>query len=389
MDYFLVSHYHSDHIGWNKGSGIWYLLENLNYKVGTVIDRGDKTEYGKRTGTHNNYKSSIDDWEDDELIGKRITAKLGKSQIKLGGNVVVDIVAVNGNQELQKKKNQKPNFFEEYPASENDYSIALKISIGDFEYFTGGDLSGKFKENKYRNGKKTSYNDIETSIIPSIGDVEVLRANHHASRHSSNPAFITALDPEISISSTGQGNGYYHPTEEVYNRLKSTAQFLITSGVSTKEWDDDDEIYDEVVGDITIEVFDNGARYTVNGVDMKSYSDAEEASNIDAQETFPLGTSNASSIHWSKAENHIGDSVKVSGRIISVKRLVDGRPSFLNFSRDISRLSGVIFANDLSRFGDIVSNYEGKKVIIDGKITEYYGDPQIILNDPNQISIID
>ncbi len=389
VDYFLVSHYHSDHIGRKSGYGIWYLLEDLQYKVVTVIDRGDNTEYGKKTSPHKNYIASIEKWKADKRIKKRITAKLGDSQIDLGAGVKVEIVAVNGNDELRKKRIQDPDFFKTYPASENDYSIALKISVGDFEYFTGGDLSGKSKTNQYQGGNKSSYNDIETSIAEVVGDIEVLRLNHHGSAHSSNPIFVTKLDPEISLSSTGQGNRYSHPTEEVYDRMKSTSQVFVTSGVSTREWDNDDEIYDDIVGDIVIEVNSEGQNYTVNGMKMKSYSEAEELSNIDAQETFPMSKSTQSSIHWSKAKNHIGETVNVIGKIASVKILVDGRPAFLNFSHDIKELSGVILADDLNKFGDLTAKYGGKKVILKGKITSYKGNPQILISDPSQILILD
>ena len=45
------------------------------------------------------------------------------------------------------------------PASENDYSVALKFTYGDFELFAGGDLSGATLHRDFK-GNREAYHDV-------------------------------------------------------------------------------------------------------------------------------------------------------------------------------------------------------------------------------------
>jgi hypothetical protein len=74
----------------------------------------------------------------------------------------------------------------------------------------GGDLSGF---------KKSNYEDIETSVAPKVGQVEVYKVNHHCSQYSTNPTWLKIIQPKIGIISVGDGNGYGHPTKDCLNRL--------------------------------------------------------------------------------------------------------------------------------------------------------------------------
>jgi glyoxylase-like metal-dependent hydrolase (beta-lactamase superfamily II) len=143
VDYFVISHYHYDHMGSlypnsDLGNGIWGLLDRENVVINTMIDRGDANPFGDRTGPHGHYLNAVPRWLKNKQIGSRVTAQLGTGQIDLGGGVRVEVVAVNGNGVLEAVNKQDPDRFADYPPSENDYSIALKISLGDFEYFTVG-----------------------------------------------------------------------------------------------------------------------------------------------------------------------------------------------------------------------------------------------------------
>ena len=44
------------------------------------------------------------------------------------------------------------------PPDENDYSIALKVSYGQIDYFTAGDIGGDYAYG--------TYNNVETTIAP-------------------------------------------------------------------------------------------------------------------------------------------------------------------------------------------------------------------------------
>src|SRR5881397_2049354 len=80
VDYFLISHYHYDHMGsiaansTTKGYGLWGLLDTEGIKIDTVIDRGDYQPYGDATGPYTNYKKNLQRWLNEGKIKRRVTA---------------------------------------------------------------------------------------------------------------------------------------------------------------------------------------------------------------------------------------------------------------------------------------------------------------------------
>lgn len=101
------------------------------------------------------------------------------------------------------------------PPSENDYSIAVKITYGRWEYATAGDSDGEYNTS----GFGYTYNDIEAKIGPLFGNVETMRANHHGSDHSSSANYVNALKPETAFISCGS-NSYGHPGNRMLDALR-------------------------------------------------------------------------------------------------------------------------------------------------------------------------
>ena len=289
LDYFVPSHYHVDHMGSARsGNGIWGLLDE-GVTVGAIVDRGDFFFGAERPGGWKTFPESVQGWIASGIVGKRVTAKVGTGQIDLGEGITVEVVAVNGNGVLEKKDQQNIGYFDKCPPSENDYSVVLKISVGNFEFFTAGDLSGEDVERKF--GKSCqSYNDIETYIAAKTGDVELFKVTHHGSEHSNNELMLTTLDPEVSVIPSG--GGYNHPAQLVAKRLIETSMTLDTGGFSPKEWPSGGPSEIPVVGDIIVQVVAGGGKYAVKYATQtdlfRSYSDAEEAKELD-QKNAPLG----------------------------------------------------------------------------------------------------
>src|SRR5262249_20791837 len=102
VDYFVITHYHYDHIGsiasnsTTKGDGLWGLLDRQGVSIETVIDRGDDTPYGEDTGPFKNYKQNLPRWTKEGKIHQRQKATKGLT-LDLGGNVRVAVVGTNGN----------------------------------------------------------------------------------------------------------------------------------------------------------------------------------------------------------------------------------------------------------------------------------------------------
>ena len=90
-----------------------------------------------------------------------------------------------------------------------------------------------------------------------------------------------------------------------------------------------------------------------------------------------------------KAKSNIGKEVIVSGKIEQVVKTGAGN-YFFNMGGKFphNKFTAVIFKSDAKKFGRL-NTYEGKNVEISGKIKEYEGKPEIILNSKDQIKIID
>jgi hypothetical protein len=79
----------------------------------------------------------------------------------------------------------------DYP-TENMCSLALRLSYGKFDYFTGGDLTCDTEDGE-------PWRDIETRVAEASGPVEVALADHHAYFDAVGPGFVRALAPRVFV----------------------------------------------------------------------------------------------------------------------------------------------------------------------------------------------
>ena len=250
LDYVLISHFHLDHIGYVGYGGLWHLVEMQNFTVGKMLIR-DYTNYlGDISGTFTNWKTYLEGPGQGKLHPE--IALEGTSQVDLGTGVTFNITVVNGNGAIV-----GGDFHNDAsPPSENDYSIGAVLSYGNFDEWIGGDLSGHYEVG----GFGYTYHDVEWSAAPEIGDVDVYKANHHGSSHSSSPTFLNQIDPEVSIVTVGNSNTFGHPTQSTMDRLLATSTVYLT-----QRGDINTNIGAAVIaGNVVIETAD-GLNYTVNG----------------------------------------------------------------------------------------------------------------------------
>ena len=220
LDFIIATHYHSDHIG-----GIDEVIDSLSIdSVGTVYDRG----WSYTTATYDSFETHAG--------SKRATIE-DDQVIPLGPEIYLKCVALNGNGVLDEPFTQPPH-------DENDLCVALTVTYGKFDFFVAGDLSGS---------DLGGYTDVETSLAPEVGEVDVYQVNHHGSQYSSNQFFVDVLQPIVSVISVGS-NSYGHPSSVVIERLEA-----IGSEIYQTE-DADGSVID---GDITIKV--DCTNFWVNG----------------------------------------------------------------------------------------------------------------------------
>ncbi|QHJ72452.1 DNA internalization-related competence protein ComEC/Rec2 [Planococcus halotolerans] len=104
----------------------------------------------------------------------------------------------------------------------NNDSLVLLMEYEEFKVLFTGDLEVDGENEILKN-----YGDL-------LEDTTILKVGHHGSKTSSGENFLSRLDPELSIFSTGEDNRYGHPAQEVKERFDTLSlPTLNTADVGT------------------------------------------------------------------------------------------------------------------------------------------------------------
>lgn len=171
IDYVILSHPHSDHIG-----GMPNVLKN--FEVGIIY-------MPDTTGISPEYVDMA------QLIKKKqIPTEVAKRGVKVcdGDGYSVDIIA---------------------PCSksydnENNYSAVVMIKFGETSFLYMGDA------------EKESENEIGGNI-----EADVIKIGHHGSKTSSSSDFLKRVNPEYAVIPCGKDNDNGHPDEGVLTVLNA------------------------------------------------------------------------------------------------------------------------------------------------------------------------
>ncbi len=90
----------------------------------------------------------------------------------------------------------------------NNDSLVLFMEFEEWKVLFTGDL------------EVSGENEILQKYEGLLVNTTILKVGHHGSKTSSGENFLSKLDPELSIFSTGEGNRYGHPAEEVKERFQ-------------------------------------------------------------------------------------------------------------------------------------------------------------------------
>jgi DNA/RNA endonuclease YhcR with UshA esterase domain len=96
----------------------------------------------------------------------------------------------------------------------------------------------------------------------------------------------------------------------------------------------------------------------------------------------------AETIQAADAKNHIDKDITVEGVVSEVHHAASGRAIFIEIGGRYpsNPFSAVIFKDDFNKF-PTADSLAGKTVDVTGRIKEYRGRTEIILNDPAQLKV--
>jgi len=297
IDYALITHFHSDHFGQTNSYGP--ISENGGYQLTGLVGVGDQLKIQKMLDRdYPDYNSSAINFGNKENLEKLVAAgnssttaylnsilnywKFLEFQKAENGMQVEKFSAGKLNQLFLKNSGNYPTFairniqgngwawtgvdeevFDLKSNNENDLSLGFKISYGDFDYFTGGDIHGvgSFGE--------ADFTSVESTIAPVIGPVDVATLNHHGNRDSQNQYYVRTLRPSVWVQQSWSSD---HPGDDVLRRITSTELYpgkrdlFTTSMLEANKLvigDRIDQVYGSTQGHILIRVAPGGESYHV------------------------------------------------------------------------------------------------------------------------------
>ena len=251
LDYALITHFHGDHYGAlgadNPASahGDWKLTGLTDvaerWPIKTLIDRDyphydfPRTLRGGNDPSFRNYLRFVDAGGKSGAMATERFEPGSKDQIvcrkkpDICSGFEVRNIAANGvvwtgdgnRARALLKADQIVN--EDGRFNENPLSAVIRISYGDFDYVTGGDLTGVNEPDE------PEWFAMERSIAPVVGEVDAVTLNHHGNRDATSAAWLRALTPRVLIQQTWVSD---HPGGEVVARM-----------ISRKIWPDDRDIF--------------------------------------------------------------------------------------------------------------------------------------------------
>lgn len=247
IDYAVITHFHGDHMGMIKHDT--KVSQKGAYKLTGITQVGDLIPIGMmidRSYPENNFPVDLPDYyKGPTSIFQNYQAFIAAQQ-KLG--MRAESLKPGSNQQfvLKYDRQQYPGFritgvkrngtiwtgrgeeTMEYftrdsvlekngKFNENPLSLALKLSYGKFDYFTGGDNTG------LQGYGLAGWFDVETPMAKAVGKVEVTTLNHHGNRDATNETFLSCLQPKVVVEQTWCSD---HPGQEVMHRLLSNHLYI-------------------------------------------------------------------------------------------------------------------------------------------------------------------
>jgi beta-lactamase superfamily II metal-dependent hydrolase len=231
LDYAALTHFHGDHMGTllpespMAASGAYRLTGITDVgdvvRIRTMLDRGwPDYSFPAPSGSPmmHNYRAFLK-WQAEHrgLKGERFQP--GRAdQIVLRRDpqaypsFEVRNIAANGHVWTGSGHAVRNRFPDGMVPSENNCSLAFRLSYGAFAYFNGGDMAG------FLPPSAQAWNEMESAVAWVTGPVDVHDLNHHGTPDGANTFFLSVLRPRIHLLSTYAAS---QPGPDLLRRLLS------------------------------------------------------------------------------------------------------------------------------------------------------------------------
>lgn len=289
VDYMLITHYDSDHIGIHGKGGVMELDSLLH--IEKIVDRGydyptpelamqmnRRTLPGylrtmeARAARGLGYEKFVVGSDTQFALRSRprddfrIRNIYANGQLWTGEGFQTRDIVIGEGEEYQ--ENLKA-------MNENRLSCTINISYGDFDYHSGGDIQGS-SPNSTR-----PWRNVEKFVGEFIGETDVVLANHHAYSDAMYEPFVKAVTPQVCIIPVWD---YYHPQpaplnnmlrcgiDEEHPAVRDSVNYVFAAGMvgSNHERLAGDGALVPPDGHVVVRVYEGGDRFQVFVLDDRS-----------------------------------------------------------------------------------------------------------------------
>ena len=289
VDYMLITHYDSDHIGIHGKGGVMELDSLLH--IEKIVDRGYdyptpelamqmnrrtlpgylRTMEARAARGLGYEKFVVGSDTQFALRGRprddfRIRNIYANGQLWTGEGFQTRDIVIGEGEEYQ--ENLKA-------MNENRLSCTINISYGDFDYHSGGDIQGS-SPNSTR-----PWRNVEKFVGEFIGETDVVLANHHAYSDAMYEPFVKAVTPQVCIIPVWD---YYHPQpatldnmlrggiDEGHPAVRDSVNYVFAAGLvgSNRERLAADGSLVLPDGHVVVRVYEGGDRFQVFVLDDRS-----------------------------------------------------------------------------------------------------------------------
>ena len=284
VDYMMITHYDSDHIGVLGECGVSELDSLIH--IEKIVDRGYDYPTPEQAMSMNKwtlpgYLMTMASRADRGLgYEKFVVGSDSQFALKHAPEKYTDFkirnIYANGHLwtgEGLQTRDLVIGEGEEYAQNlkamnENRLSCTINISYGDFDYHNGGDVQGSGPQSK------RPWRNVEKFVGEFIGETDVVVANHHAYSDAMYEPFLKAVTPQVCIVPVWD---YYHPQPStLYNMLRcgidgghpaarDSVSYVFSAGIvgSNRERLGDDGQLILPDGHIVVRVYEGGDRFQV------------------------------------------------------------------------------------------------------------------------------